>query len=73
MTIGKNIQRFRHKKNLSQTQLVKSSGIKLTTLVKLEGGSKSNPTMKTLIKLADALDVTLDELVGREPNSVGKK
>jgi transcriptional regulator with XRE-family HTH domain len=34
-----------------------------TTLVKLESGANNNPTIKTLKKIADALVVTINELV----------
>jgi transcriptional regulator with XRE-family HTH domain len=35
-------------------------------LIKLERNGIKNPKIKTVIKLADALNVSLDKLVGRE-------
>jgi len=36
-----------------------------STLVKIEAGYTPNPSMETLVKIADAFGVALDELVGR--------
>lgn len=60
-----NIKKLRQKKSISQDKLAKLSDITLTTLVKLESGTNDNPTMKTLSKLADTLEVSIDKLVGR--------
>jgi DNA-binding phage protein len=43
------------------------SGISYNTLIKLERGGILNPKIETVIKLAEALGVGLDELVGRKP------
>lgn len=64
--LSENIKKLRKKKELSQDKLTKMADITLTTLVKLESGANDNPTIKTLIKIADALEVSLDELVGRK-------
>jgi len=64
--LAENIKKFRKKKELSQDRLTKMADITLTTLVKLESGANENPTINTLIKIADALEVSLDELVGRK-------
>ena len=63
--LAENIKKLRKKKGLSQDKLAKLADITLTTFVKLESGANDNPTIKTLTKLADALGVSLDELVGR--------
>lgn len=42
------------------------SGISYNTIIKIERGGIKNPKIKTVIKLADALDITLDELIGRK-------
>ena len=66
MTIANNIKKYRQKKGLSQDKLAKLADVTHTTLVKLESGANDNPTVKTLIKLADSLGVNLNELVGRK-------
>ena len=63
--LGKRIKEFRGKSNLSQDQLAKKANIPFSTLVKVEAGYTANPSMETLIKIADAFGIGLDELVGR--------
>ena len=64
--LSKNIKRFRQEKGLSQDKLAKLADVTHTTLVKLESGVNNNPTVKTLKKIADALGISLDLLVGRK-------
>ncbi len=64
--LSKNIKKYRKKKGLSQDRLAKLADVTFTTLVKIESGVNDNPTMKTLVKIANALDVSLDDLVGRK-------
>lgn len=66
--ISENIKKIRKKKGLSQDKLAKLADVTHTTLVKLEAGANDNPTIKTLNKIADALGVSLDDLVGRKNN-----
>ena len=66
------IKKLRKKKGLSQDKLAKLADVTLTTLVKIESSVNRNPTIKTLEKIADALDVSLDALVGRKTNFKGK-
>lgn len=64
--LSENIKKFRKKKGLSQDKLAKLADVTLTTLVKIESGVNDNPTIRTLKKIADALDVSIDEIVGRK-------
>jgi len=64
--LSENIKRFRNQKGLSQDKLAKLADVTLTTLVKLESGANDNPTIKTLKKIADALEISIDELIGRK-------
>lgn len=41
------------------------SGIFYNTIIKIEHGGIKNPKMETVIKLADALGIALDELITR--------
>ena len=61
--LSENIKKFRKKKKLSQDKLAKMADVTLTTLVKIESGVNDNPTIKTLKKIADALEVTVDDLL----------
>jgi transcriptional regulator with XRE-family HTH domain len=62
----KNLKELRKQKGWSQERLARESNISYHTLIKLEQKSIENPKIETVIKLADALNVSLDELVGRE-------
>lgn len=66
--LGKRIKKFRSGLNISQDQLAKKANIPFSTLVKVEAGYTANPSMDTLIKIADAFGIDLDELVGRDRN-----
>lgn len=58
-----NIKKFRNKKGWSQERLAREADISYQTLIKIEQNRVKNPKLQTLIKLANALEVTLDELV----------
>jgi len=58
-----NLRKLRTKKGLSQEKLARLADISLNTLTKIESGFAKKPTIQTVVKLAKALDVSLDELV----------
>lgn len=60
----KNLKKLRNKKGWTQEKLAREAGISYITLVKIERGNIENPKLQTLVKLARALDVSLDKLVG---------
>jgi len=59
----KNLKKLRQKKGWSQEKLAKEADISYNTLIKIERGRIKNPKLETLIKLAKALGVSIDELV----------
>lgn len=63
--LAKKLKEYRKKKGWSQDKLAKLADVTHTTLVKIESGVNKNPTIQTLTKLADALEVSIDELVER--------
>ena len=65
MLIGDNIKQILRKRDIKPHKLAKELDIDVSGLYKLLRNKSSNPTIDTLIKLADYLDITLDELVGR--------
>lgn len=65
-TIGSIIQMYRKKIGLTQEELALKSGILYTTLIKIEGGQVKNPTIKTVKKIAGALEVKVDELLNND-------
>jgi len=66
--LARTIKELRKKHKVSQEELARQAGITYSTLIKIESGANDNPTIKTMRKIADALDVSLDELAGRIPN-----
>ncbi len=61
--IGKNIKKLRQAKELSQDRLSKLADISCNSVIKLETGGITNPTIETLQKIAKALDVSVDILL----------
>ena len=58
-------KRIKTEKGLNTSELQTKSGVLESTLSEFERGKHTDLRISTLIKIADALDVTLDELVGR--------
>ena len=61
-----NFKKIRTEKGLSVPQLVELSGVPRRTIQDIE--KKDECKVSTAIKLADALNVTLDELCRTKPN-----
>lgn len=56
------IKLLRVKLGLTQKELAKKVCISHVTLSKIEKGNYENLTLRTMLKLADALDTTVQEL-----------
>ena len=54
---------WRAKRGLSFRKLADLSGVHYVSLIKLEAG-RLDPQLSTLLKLCDALGITLNQLVG---------
>lgn len=61
----KNLAKIRKEKGLTQEGLARKAGISFHTLIKIESGRIANPRIETVMKLADALVVSTDKLLGR--------
>lgn len=61
----KNLVKLRKERDWSQEKLAVESGISYNTIIKIERSGIKNPKIETVIKLARALGVSIDELVGR--------
>ena len=62
-TIGRNIKKYRNKLGISQDVLSKKSNLAFHTIAKIEAGATPNPTIETVKKIADALGISLDDLM----------
>ena len=61
-TLGTKVKVLREKKGWSKYRLSKESGVATTTITKIER-DEIHPELETILKLAKALDVEVDELV----------
>lgn len=61
--IVKNIKKLRKQKGLLQDRLSKLADISYNTVIKLESGGITNPSIDMLQKLAKALNVSVDDLL----------
>jgi len=61
--ITKNIKKYRTKLGISQDKLSKLAGITLHTITKIESGATPDPRIETVKKIADALGVSIEDLM----------
>ncbi len=67
--LATNITTLRYLRGVTQEQLAKKAMIPRSTLTHFESGS-GNPSLKNLIRVADALEVGVDELLSPSISSV---
>jgi len=60
--LGRNLKRIRTQKGITQGDIAKSLGVSRGFVSNAENG-KTNPTLATITKLANAVGVTTDELL----------
>ncbi len=60
-TIAKNIKKYREKVGISQDRLSKLADVTYNTIIKIESGT--NPTIDTMTKIANVLNVGVDDLI----------
>jgi transcriptional regulator with XRE-family HTH domain len=60
--LARNIRQLRELRRLTQGQLARSAGIPRPTLTHLESGD-SNPTIQVLSRLANSLQISVEELI----------
>lgn len=66
MEIGTRLRRLRHLRDWTQEELAAQAGISKRNISRYESGNVE-PRKSTLLKLAQVLDVTCEELTGSEP------
>lgn len=60
--MGYKIKEARQEKRMSQEELAIKSGVSRATISALENGTERYVMMGTLVKLANALDTTIDKI-----------
>jgi len=63
INIGENIKKQRAKLGLSQEDFAKKSGVKYTTLTKIESNVIKKPSVIIMSKLAKAFGVSIEDLI----------
>jgi transcriptional regulator with XRE-family HTH domain len=71
--IAKKIKELRRKFSWSQQKLAEKAELSYNTITKIEQGAATKPTIQTMIKIADAFGIGLDDLVGRKKNNRSEK
>ena len=61
--LSDNVRALREARGLSQAQMAKIAGVPRPTWAHLESGA-ANPTVAVLVRVADALQVRVEELIG---------
>lgn len=60
--MGSKIREYREKLRMSQEELAEKSNVSRSTISQLENGYERNTTSNILIRIAKALDTTVDEI-----------
>ncbi|HKU41959.1 MAG TPA: helix-turn-helix domain-containing protein [Polyangiales bacterium] len=63
LNLANNIRKLREARGLTQQQMAKLSGVPRPTWANLESGA-ANPTLAVLVRVAAALQIRLEELIG---------
>lgn len=64
--LSKRLKELRAEHDWTQQKLAEKAGLSFNAITKIEQGAAKHPTLKTLIKIADAFGISIDELVGRK-------
>jgi len=64
--LSKRLKELRGERNWTQQKLAEKAKLSFNAITKIEQGAAKHPTLKTLLKLAEAFGIGLDELVGRQ-------
>ncbi|MFF3852657.1 helix-turn-helix domain-containing protein [Micromonospora sp. NPDC002575] len=71
-TLGRRIAEIRGRRGMSQRELAQAASVSVDLVSKLEQGQRRSARLDTVAALAQALDVTLAELLGK-PRGLGAK
>ena len=61
--LSENLKRIREEQRYTRVLLAKKIGINAATIQNIENGTNDNPKIKTIIALANALNVSVSKLI----------
>ena len=64
MSVGTNIRAWRKRNKVYQWKLAHDADVHVMTLSRIENGKTENPDLRTLQRLANAMGVKLEEVLG---------
>jgi len=67
--LSKRVKELRKEKGWSQQKLAEKTDLAFNTITKIEQGLAEHPNLKTLLKIANVFEISLDELIGRYWNN----
>ncbi len=73
--IGDHIRRLRTEHGLTREALAAAAAVSTDLIKKLEQGKRRSARLSTLMKIADALDVSIADVTGKRPrlNGIGDR
>lgn len=63
--LSKRLKELRKERSWTQQELAQKANLSFNAVTKIEQGAAKHPTLKTLLKLAETFEISLDKLVGR--------
>lgn len=63
MVESNKVKKLRERLGLSQERLARLADVSNNTIINIESGKQQNPTIETVKKIANALGVSIEELV----------
>ena len=70
--LGKRLQNVRKQKGFTQQALCQAANLSYSTLAKIERGAIKAPSIFTVQSIAEALQISLDELLGVQTGAIGQ-
>ncbi|MDD5079748.1 MAG: helix-turn-helix transcriptional regulator [Candidatus Omnitrophica bacterium] len=71
--LSKRLKDLRKEAGWSQQKLAEKAGLSFNVITKIEQGAAKSPSIHTIIKLADALSISIDDLLGRVDKEYEKR
>jgi transcriptional regulator with XRE-family HTH domain len=66
MLLSNRLRKIRRAQDLTQQELARQAGVNYVTISRIESGEASQVYVETVMRLAKALDVTTDVLLGMD-------